>query len=94
MAKKKEIDKDIEEIKKGIGTDKAVLGTIETIKYLKKGNVSKVFLSANVPEDVKTDLEYYSKLIKADVVELIYPNDELGVLCKKPFPISVICLLK
>jgi len=94
MAKKKEIDKDIEEVKKGINADKAVIGTIETIKNLKKGNIVKVFLSANVPEEVKQDLEYYSKLIKADVVELAYPNDELGALCKKPFPISVISLFK
>ncbi|MFH1439162.1 MAG: ribosomal L7Ae/L30e/S12e/Gadd45 family protein [Candidatus Woesearchaeota archaeon] len=94
MAKKKEIDKNIEEIKKYIDTNKAVLGSIVTLKKLKRGSLAKIFLSANVPISIKEDINYYNKISDVKIVELSYPNNELGALCKKPFSISIIGILK
>ncbi len=84
----------IDEIKKALKEDKAVVGTDRVIKNLKLGNVSKVFLTSNVPEEVKSDIGYYSGLSKSEVVGLDIPNDELGTVCKKPFSISVLGILK
>ncbi len=84
----------IDEIKEIMKTDKAVLGTNETVKALRTGKIAKVFLTSNCPAEVKKDVEYYAGLSSAEVVELPIPNDELGVVCRKPFLISVFGVLK
>ena len=38
------------------------------------------------------DIVEYAKLSDVEVVDTAVPNDVLGTLCKKPFPISVIGL--
>jgi len=93
MAKKKTSDV-LAEIKKLIENKKAIVGTKRTIKNLKLGKLSRVYITVNCPENVKKDLEYYSKLAKVPVVELNYPNDELGILCKKSYSISVLSQAK
>ena len=84
----------IMEIKKNLKTKKMVLGTELTIKRLKQGKISKVFVSSNCPENVKKDLDYYSDVSQVPVEQLSIPNSELGTACKKPFSISVVGLLK
>jgi large subunit ribosomal protein L30e len=84
----------IDDIKKALKEGKVIIGTARTIKALKSGKVSRVFLTLNCPSGVKEDIEYYSKLGKVKVVKLKQPNIELGVLCKKPFPISVLSFSK
>ncbi len=84
----------IDDIKKGIKEGKLIIGTSRTMKALKLGKVSKVFLTSNCPDSVKEDVEYYAKLSKAKVVKLRQPNGELGTICKKPFPISILSFQK
>lgn len=93
MAKKKTSDI-LSEIKKLIEGKKAVLGTKNTLKGLKLGKLSKVYITSNCPANVRKDIEHYSRLAKIPVVEMSYPNDELGVLCKKPYSISVLSQVK
>jgi large subunit ribosomal protein L30e len=82
------------EIKKLIQAKKLVVGTERTIKSLKLGRVEKVIISSNCAENVVDDLNYYANLSKTETVKVNYPNDELGVICKKPFSISVLSILK
>jgi len=82
------------EIKKLIKSKNLVLGRERTIKNLKLGRVEKVILSSNCPENIVNSLSYYAKLSKAETIKAKYPNDELGVICNKPFSISVLSILK
>lgn len=85
----------IEEIKTALKTKgKVVIGTARTIKNLKLGRLEKVFLTSNCPKSVKEDIKYYAKLSNAKVVQLKQPNDELGIICRKPFAISVLSITK
>jgi large subunit ribosomal protein L30e len=93
MAKEK-VDKDVALIRKLVGTPKLVIGTERTIKALKLGRIEKIYLASNCVEDVERDIQHYGKLSKASVLKLNYPNDELGMLCKKPFSISIIGIIK
>lgn len=86
----KEMDANISELKKLLKTDKIILGTDRTLKLLKLGSADRVFLSSNCPEEVKKDIEYYAKLSNVPLIHLKQPNDELGILCKKPYPVSVL----
>ncbi len=94
MAKKEIADKNIQEIKKLFKSDELVIGTERTVKGIRQGNVKKVFLASNCNEKVKNDINYYSSITGFEVVQLPYPNEELGTMCKKPFAISVISILK
>jgi large subunit ribosomal protein L30e len=93
MAKER-IDKKILELRKLLKEKKLLIGTKRTIKAIKLGKLEKVFLSLNCPSKVKDDIKRYSKLSATAVSQLGYPNDELGVLCKKPHSISVLGLVK
>ena len=84
----------MDDIKKIAKDKKALIGTNKVMKSLKLGKLSKVFLTRNCPKDIKEDIEHYAKIAKVEVVQLKIPNDELGVLCKKPFSISVLGLRK
>ena len=92
MAAKKQITST--EIKKLIKSKKVVIGTERTIKALKLGRVEKVIISSNCSETVLNDLSYYAGLGKTETIKVSYPNNELGVICKKPFSISVLSILK
>lgn len=84
------IDKDILEIQKNINSKNLVIGTQETLKNLKLGKMGKIFLTSNCPKDVRSDVEHYASLSSVMVMNLSIPNDELGIICKKPFSISVV----
>jgi large subunit ribosomal protein L30e len=83
-------DKNISEIRKLLKEKNIIIGTDRTLKNLKLGKIKKVYLSSNCSEKTRESIKHYSELSKASVVKLKYPNDELGILCKKPFSISVL----
>lgn len=93
MAKKK-IDKTAVEIRALMADKKLVLGSERTLKLLRLGKLKQVFLSANCADSTKENVRQYSKLGDVKVRQLHYPSSELGVICKKPFSISVIGVLK
>ena len=84
----------LDEIKANLKGSRLILGTDRTIKNLKSGKISKVFLSGNCSERVRSDIGYYGKIGSCPVEMLDVPNEELGLLCKKPFSVSVVGLLK
>ncbi|HLD43041.1 MAG TPA: ribosomal L7Ae/L30e/S12e/Gadd45 family protein [Candidatus Nanoarchaeia archaeon] len=87
---KKEIDEQLAEVRQALKSKKLVIGTERTLKSLKIGGIQKVFLAANCPEQVKADVAYYARIGNAAAVRLKYDNEELGVICKKPFAISIL----
>jgi len=86
-------EKGIDLIKKNLKTDKLVFGTKRTMKFMKLGKLKKVLYTTNTPADVVEDIDHYSKITEIEVERLDVPNDELGIICKKQFSISVVGLL-
>ncbi len=82
------------EIKKMLKSGNLVIGTERSVKNLRLGRVEKIMVSSNCPAKVEKNIGYYANLTGAEFHKLEYPNDELGVLCKKPFYISVLALVK
>ena len=82
------------EIKKILKSGNIIIGTDRTIKNLRNGKVEKVLISSNCPAKVEKDISYYAGLSGAEFHKLDFPNDELSVICKKPFSISVLAVLK
>lgn len=84
----------VTEIKKSIESGIVRIGTNSTMKNVKTGLVSKVFVTKNCPDSVRNDLSYYKKIKDFEIVEIPLSNEELGNICKKPFSISVLGLVK
>lgn len=85
---------DLTDIRKNLKSKKLVIGTKEIIKNLKLGKLEKVFVTSNCPQQVKHDVSYYSSLSGCEFSQLEIPNEELGIVCKKQFAISVAGLMK
>ena len=92
MPKKKSFS--LKEFRKLLGSKSLLIGTKRTLTNMKKGNIEKVFISSNCPKNVINNLNYYASLSKVDLINLKYSNEELGVICKKQFSISLLSLLK
>jgi ribosomal protein L30E len=90
MVKKQESN----DIKKELKKRKFVIGTKEVIKNLKVNKLEKIYIASNCNDNSKKELEYYSKLLKIAIIILKQPNDELGVICKKQYSISMLGILK
>ncbi len=78
------------EFRKALKTEKVVYGSSATVRNLKKNKVKKIFISSDCNETVKGDIMYYSRFSNVEVEELKQPSEELALICKKGFPVSVI----
>ena len=93
MAKKK-IEKMGVELRKLLIEKKLIVGAERTMKYLKLGKIKQIYASRNCAQTTKDDLAHDSKLAKVDFKQLDNSSSELGVFCKKPFPVAVVGVLK
>ncbi|MBS3153394.1 ribosomal L7Ae/L30e/S12e/Gadd45 family protein [Candidatus Woesearchaeota archaeon] len=80
----------MKELRDALKEGKIVIGTERTLKKLKKGEVKNVYVSSNCPRKVLEDLEHYCKVFNAKLNKPKETNEELGVVCKKPFSINVL----
>jgi large subunit ribosomal protein L30e len=91
MSKKKQVeDSRIVDIRKALEGGKALLGTKRSLKALREGKVATIYLTSNTPQYVKEDIQHYAGITDIDVIALDISNKELGVVCKKPFLVSVL----
>jgi large subunit ribosomal protein L30e len=79
-------------IKEKLKEDKVVIGFKSVIKLLKKGNPQMIVLANNIPEENKNMIIHNIQISNVEIKE--YSNDSmnLGLVCGKPFPISVLAI--
>jgi large subunit ribosomal protein L30e len=78
-----------DDIKDAVKNKKLLIGTRETIKNMKSGNLKKVIYSSNLPEDTKRDLNHHVSLSKIELEEFKGDSKKLGETCGKPFAILI-----
>lgn len=83
-----------DKIKKLLKDGKAVIGADRVKKMLRQNKLDRVYLAANAGEEAAESIMHYAKLLNIPVVRLEQPNDELGVVCKKQYSISVLGSLR
>ncbi len=74
-------------LKKALKEQKIIFGTKRTLKNLKLGYTKAVFIASNCQEEIKKEIKSYKNI---DIIELKIPNTEIAMICKKPYPISVL----
>jgi len=79
-------------LKEAIESKKIIIGKERTLKLLRKGSLQHVYIASNCPKNVKGDVSHYSNLFNIPISQLKENNEELGILCKKPFAISIIAV--
>ena len=84
----------ITEISKALADGKLIIGTDRVLKGLKNTELSKVFVTSNISEIVKGDIEHYAKLSDTEVLYLDLNSEDLGEVCKKRFNISLVAIVK
>ena len=92
MAKAEMVDV-VADLKKLLAQDKLVLGSEGTLKGLRGGRLRTVLLASNCDARVKAEVEHLCRVAGVECVTLLHANEEIGVLCKKPFAISVVGVL-
>lgn len=80
-----------QEIRKLLGTDKIILGTERSLKALAAGKLTKIIIASNCADETRKTID--ETLGKTELVVADEDNEELGVLCKKPFRVAVIGIL-
>lgn len=82
-----------QEIRKILGTDKLIIGTDRTIKALRDSRVKKVVISSNCSAEDVEEINSLATLNKVEVINIPETNEELGIICKKPFRVSVLAFV-
>jgi len=75
---------------KEIEEQRALYGSRTAIKQLKKGNAEKIYIAKDCPKEIEEKLI----ALNANLIKLELTKEMLKELCKKPFDISVISILK
>jgi len=83
-----------EDIRKLLTTKKLIIGEDEVLKHARKGGLVRVYHASNANKATIADLTKYGNLSHFEVLDTKVPNDDLGTVCKKPFSISTIGVLK
>lgn len=84
----------MKELKNALKENKVVFGIKRTIKYLKLGNVKLIVIASNCPDDVKNDLEKYTKMSEIKLEKFDGTAKQLGIFCGKPFSIASLAIVK
>ncbi len=84
------------ELKKLLKADKLVLGNKVTLKKLRQSEtpLSQIYIARNCPAEMKDEVEHYAELAGVPVEETNLSNEEIGVLCKKAYFVSVVGVLQ
>lgn len=83
----------VEDLRKLLAAEKLIFGTEDVLKLLRKGKLQKVVVASNCNERMKDDFSRYCEMAGVECLEIAQSSDEVGVLCRKPFAISVIGVL-
>jgi len=85
---------DIErELRIALRTGKVVFGSNTAVKNAKLGKCKLIIIARNCPDDIKSDILYYSRLSKIPVY--VYPGSswDLGAICGKPFMVASLTIM-
>ncbi len=80
----------VDTLKKEIKEGTFILGLNQVVKGLREGSMKKVYHAKTISEEMLVDLKHYTELAGVPLTLIPVPSDELGVLCKKPFSVTVL----
>lgn len=79
-------------IRIAVKTGRVTFGFENTLKAIKKGKAKLVIVARNSPGDLRSQIEYYSKLSEVPIFEFKSSSLDLGSTCGKPFMVSTMAV--
>lgn len=73
--------------------NKLIYGTKQALKQIKHDHIKEVFLANDCTEETREKIKNYTNFSELKVYELQQSSEELALLCKKDFAVSVISVL-
>lgn len=86
--------KQMAEIKASLKNESAILGVKDVIAALHNGSVTKIFLANNILDSPKNRITKYASISNIPVEVFKGNSYDLGVICRKPFLVSVLAVKK
>lgn len=83
-----------EEIRKLLEAGKLTIGLNQTRSAIEAGSSAKVIIASNAPASEADAIRDYAEMSDVETVTLEMRNDQLGNVCRKPFPIAFISVNK
>lgn len=81
------------EIKNVLKSGKAVLGFNRSLKAVMMGKAKAVVIASKIPKNYDDDIRRYASLSNIPVINFSGSSRDLGLVCGKPFPVTVIAIL-
>lgn len=81
-----------EEVQAAIKEGKAILGMRESIKEMKSGKPKVVIVSDNMPKSSFEEVSHNVKSLGLKMETFNGSSKDLGTICGKPFPVSVLVI--
>ena len=81
-------------IRIAVDSGKVLLGTAKAINLSKTGGCKLLVISSNCPTATVQDLKQYSSSSSIPVMKFDGTSVELGAVCGKPFPVSVLSVVE
>ena len=82
----------IQEIQSAVKSENAILGYRKSLQYLKSGSPKMVVMANNIQDNKKREIEHDAKIGNTSLEVFDGSSKDLGVICGKPFPVSVIVI--
>lgn len=79
-------------IREKVKKKEVVIGYNNVVKILKTGKPKMIVFANNIPSDKKDIILHNAKLAKVEVREFDNDNVSLGLVCGKPFSVSVLAI--
>ncbi len=81
----------MEQLKEAFKEKTLTYGFKESLKKVKTKKAETIFIAKDCPEDIRQDITSNAKISGVNIIELDTTSQEIGAVCKKPFPITVLC---
>ena len=81
-----------EDIQSAIKLKKTIIGYNESINYIKVNKPKIMVVANNLPVNRKKEIEYNAKISETKLEIFNGTSRELGVVCGKPFPVSILVI--
>lgn len=80
-------------IRMAVDTGEVVFGKNESINSINRGASKMVIIAGNVPQDIKVGVLKRARLAEVGAYEYEGTSMELGSVCGKPYPISIMSII-
>jgi large subunit ribosomal protein L30e len=81
-------------LRTAVDTGQVLLGSEQSVKSVLRGEGKLVVLAKNCPDRTKQSLAHYAQLSQIPILPFEGSSLELGTVCGKPHPISVLTVLQ